>query len=79
MLPYIQHYTLRDEHIPIRTVQTDVTFVWKKKLRYYKEIWLTLSTKEPKLYQNADRKPSKPKKHQPNETTFSANRLITVT
>ena len=34
MLPYIQHYTSRDEHIPIRTVQTDVTFVWKKKLRY---------------------------------------------
>ena len=79
MLPYIQHYISQNEHIPIRTVQTDVTFVWKKKLRYYKEIRLTLSTKEPKLYQNADRKPSKPKKHQPSETTFSANRLITVT
>ena len=79
MLPYIQHHTSRDEHIIIRTVQTDVTFVWKKKLRYYKEIRLTLSTKEPKLYQNADKKPSKPKKLQPNETTFSSNRLIAVT
>ena len=79
MLPYIQHYTSRDEHVPIRTVLTDVTFVFKKKLRYYKEIRLTLSTKEPNLYQNTDRKPSKPKNYQPNETTFSANRLITVT
>ena len=79
MLPYIQHYTSRDEHGPIRTVLTDVTFVRKKKLRYYKEIRLTLSTKERKLYQNADRKPSKPKNHQPNKTTFNANRSITVT
>ena len=76
MLPYsyIQHYTSRDEHGPIGTVLTDVTFVWKKKLRYYKEIRLTLSIKKPKLYQNADRKPSKP-----NRTTFNTNRLITVT
>ena len=30
MLPHIQHYTSRDEHDPIRTVLTNVTFVWKK-------------------------------------------------
>ena len=50
-----------------------------KKLRCYKQIRLTLSTKETNLYQNVDTKPSKPRNHQSNETTFNANRLITVT
>ena len=79
MLPYIQYYTSLDEHGPIKTVLTKCTFVWKKKLRYYKVIRFTLSTTEPKLYKNVDTKPSKPKNHQPNKTTINANRLITVT
>ena len=60
-------------------VLTNMTFVWKKKLRYNNETRLTLSTKEPKLYQNVDAKPIKPRNQQPNKTTFNANRLITVT
>ena len=63
MLPYIQYYTSLDKHGPIRTVLTKCTFVWKKKLRYYKVIRFTLSTTEPKLYKNVDTKPSKPKNH----------------
>ena len=79
MLPYIQYYTSLDEHGPIITVPTNVTFVWKKKLQYYNEIRFTLSTTGPKLYKNVDTKPSKPRNHQPNKTTFNANPLITVT
>ena len=54
----------REKHGPIRTVLTNVksprlvTFVWKKKVRYYEQIRLTLSTKEPKLYRNVDSKPN---------------------
>ena len=54
----IYNYTARDEHGSIRTVLTDVTFVYEKKLRYHKQIRLTLSTKEPKSYQNVDTKPT---------------------
>ena len=41
-------------------------------------IRLTLSTTEPKLHQNVNTKPSKPRNHKSNETSFNANRLITV-
>ena len=56
------------EILATRLVLTEVTFVEKKKMRYYEEIRLTFSTKESKLYQNVDTKPSKPRNHQPNKT-----------
>ena len=90
MLPYIRYYTSLDEHGPIRTVLTNVTFVWKKKIAILQEnpvytlnhrTKITLSTTEPntKPNKNVDTKPSKPRNHQPNKTTFNANRLLTVT
>ena len=78
----IYSYTLRDEHGPIRAALTDVTFVKKKKWPYYKQIRLTLSflNQGTKLVSKCRHKAKyKLRNHQPDETAFNANRLITVT
>ena len=74
----MQLYITR-QALPYQNGSNRCNLCLEKKLRYYKEIQLTLSTKKPKLYQNVDTKPTKPRNHQPNETTFNANQLITVT
>ena len=74
--------TLRDEHSPIRTVLTDVTLVYKKKLQYCKQIRLTVNTLNQRIEVASNclhKHKYKPKNHQPNETPFNTNRVITVT
>ena len=73
MLQYIQLYITRRAP-PYQNGSNRCNLCLEEKIA----IWLTLSTREPKLHQNVNTKPSKPKNHQPNEITFNANRLITV-
>ena len=74
---------LRTKNMQIKFVKT--CFVKEEKncntLSYYKQIWVTFSTKQlrTKIVSKCRHKAKyEPRNHQPNETTFNANWLVTV-